>query len=51
MGMSEPGQEKDGEWREGDPEYMTLEEDGQEAFDAMWQEGDTITSDGYYSSS
>lgn len=32
----------------GDPEYMHLD-DGtpQEEFDRMWQEGDTITTDGY----
>lgn len=27
-----------------DPEYMTLEDDG---YDAMWEEGETITGDGY----
>lgn len=32
---------------EGDPVYMTLEEDGQEAFDKMWEEGQTITPNGY----
>lgn len=31
----------------GDPEYMTLEDNGQESFDSMWQEGDTINEDGY----
>jgi hypothetical protein len=29
------------------PEYMTLEDDGQEAFDAMWLAGATVTEDGY----
>lgn len=32
---------------ESDPEQMTIEEDGQEAFDQMWVEGDTVTEDGY----
>lgn len=30
-----------------DPEYMILEEDGQEEFNLMWEEGDTVTPDGY----
>lgn len=29
------------------PEFMTLEDDGQEAFDQMWEEGATVTEDGY----
>lgn len=29
------------------PEFMTLEEDGQEEFDRMWAEGITVTEDGY----
>ncbi len=32
---------------EKDPEYMTPEIDGQQAFDDIWEEGDTITPDGY----
>lgn len=31
----------------GDPAYMTVEEDGQEAYDAMWADGDTPSPDGY----
>ncbi len=30
-----------------DPEYMTLEDDGQDSFDEMWLNGDTVTEDGY----
>lgn len=28
-------------------EYMTLDDDGQDEFDRMWLDGDTVTSDGY----
>lgn len=30
-----------------DPEYMDLEYDGQDSFDEMWLDGDTVTRDGY----
>lgn len=30
-----------------DPERMDVETDGQEAFDAMWADGDTVSPDGY----
>lgn len=32
---------------DADPEYMTLEDDGQEEFDRMWEEGSTVTPTGY----
>lgn len=30
-----------------DPERMDVAPDGQEAFDAMWRDGETVTPDGY----
>lgn len=32
---------------DGDPERMDIDVDGQEAFDAMWRDGETVTPDGY----
>ncbi len=30
-----------------DPEFMTVEDDGTEVFDQMWNDGETVTPDGY----